>query len=66
MARRLVRDRLAHAPAGEPVWSMCDAGNAASLALHASTGFVEVLRAPRLLGETFVSGEGVLLRLDPA
>lgn len=53
-------------PAGRPVWSMADAGNRASLALHARSGFTEVLRAPRMLGEDFRSGEGVLLRLDPS
>ncbi|MFC3689400.1 GNAT family N-acetyltransferase [Aquipuribacter hungaricus] len=53
-------------PAGRPVWSMADAGNRASLALHARAGFTEVLRAPSMLGEDFRSGEGVLLRLDPS
>lgn len=61
---RLLATALAHRPAGEPVWSMANATNAASLALHDAAGFVEVLRAPVLLGEPFDGGEGVLLRLD--
>lgn len=66
VARRLVGLLLAELrSSGRPVWSMSDAGNAASLALHADVGFVEVLRAPRLLGEAFASGQGVLLRSDP-
>ncbi|WP_380167237.1 GNAT family N-acetyltransferase [Jannaschia sp. R86511] len=66
-ARRLLGLLLAELRgAGEPVWSMAAADNEASLALHADLGFVEVLRAPRLLGEGFVAGgQGVLLRADP-
>jgi ribosomal protein S18 acetylase RimI-like enzyme len=66
VARRLLADLLAHRPEGEPVWSFVNARNAASLALHRRAGFSEVLRAPRLLGQTFGGGEGVLLRADPA
>ncbi|WP_336920787.1 GNAT family N-acetyltransferase [Aquipuribacter sp. SD81] len=62
---RLVSTALAHRPAGEPVWSMANATNAASLALHEAAGFAEVLRAPVLLGEPFEGGEGVLFGLDP-
>lgn len=67
VARGLVALLLAEVrPSAEPVWSMTDAADEASLALHADLGFVEVLRAPRMLGQDFRSGEGVLLRLDPA
>lgn len=63
-ARRLLALLLAEAlPGGDPVWSMTNARNEASLALHARLGFVEVLRAPRMNGEDFEGGEGVLLRV---
>ncbi len=67
LARRLLGLLLAELRgSGRPVWSMTDSANEASLALHASLGFVEVLRAPRMLGQDFRSGQGVLLRLDVA
>lgn len=65
VARRLVADVLALRPAGEPVWSVVDARNEASLALHAALGFTEVLRASRLAGVVVTGGEGVLLRHAP-
>lgn len=65
VARHLLSLLLAQLEAvREPVWSFANASNTASLALHRSLGFVEVLRAPVLLGEEFDGGEGVLLRKD--
>ena len=64
IARRLVGLLVAERrPTDGPVWSMTDSANRASLALHAGLGFAEVLRAPRMLGQDFGSGTGVLLRL---
>lgn len=63
-AHRMLSDLMAHAPAGEPVWSFVDSRNTASLALHAGLGFIEVLRAPVLLGEQFHGGDGVLFRRE--
>lgn len=66
VARRLTRLLLNGLLAGgKPVWSFTDSENTASLALHTSLGLSEVLRAPRLLGEEFRSGTGVLFRADP-
>ncbi|MFC5380142.1 GNAT family N-acetyltransferase [Aquipuribacter nitratireducens] len=65
VARRLVADVLAMRPAGEPVWSVVNARDEMSLALHAALGFTEVLRASRMVGIAFTGGEGVLLRHDP-
>jgi GNAT superfamily N-acetyltransferase len=45
-------------------WYFVSSANHASIAMHASLGFVEVLRAPRIHGVDFASGEGVLLRSD--
>jgi ribosomal protein S18 acetylase RimI-like enzyme len=47
---------------GESLWSVVNARNGASLALHRECGFVEVRRAPSLAGVEFDGGEGVLLR----
>jgi L-amino acid N-acyltransferase YncA len=44
------------------LWSVVNARNAASLAVHARHGFVEVGRNAAYAGITFEGGEGVLLR----
>lgn len=49
------------APA-EPVFSVINARNLASIDLHRRLGFVEVERAATFAGIDFVGGEGVLLR----
>jgi ribosomal protein S18 acetylase RimI-like enzyme len=65
--RRRIGDRmLALELAGvdrlhEPTWSVVNAGNGASLDLHARHGFVEVARAATFAGITFTGGTGLLL-----
>lgn len=65
--RRLVADRmlaleLRHVDRlDEPTWSVVNATNHASLALHARHGFTEVRRGPSFAGITFTGGVGVLL-----
>ncbi|MCV2392952.1 GNAT family N-acetyltransferase [Actinotalea sp. M2MS4P-6] len=69
--RRRVADRLLALElgspelTGEPVWSVVNAGNRASLDLHARHGFVEVARAATFAGIEFTGGAGVLLRREP-
>lgn len=47
---------------GEPVFSVINARNLASIDLHIGLGFVEVARAATFAGIDFAGGEGVLLR----
>lgn len=47
---------------GVPVFSVVNAGNRASVDLHAKLGFIEVARAGAFAGIEFTGGEGVLLR----
>ena len=49
---------------GEPTYFFTNVRNAASIALHAQLGFVEVGRASSYLGEPFAGGSGVLMRCD--
>jgi GNAT superfamily N-acetyltransferase len=61
----LTRRRLAWiAERASTAWYFASSANHASIAMHADLGFVEVLRAPRIHGVEFASGEGVLLRSD--
>jgi GNAT superfamily N-acetyltransferase len=61
----LTRRRLAWiAERAATAWYFASSANHASIAMHADLGFVEVLRAPRIHGVDFASGEGVLLRSD--
>lgn len=46
-------------------WCFANAGNQASIDLHAALGFTEVARAASYLGEPFKGGHGVLMRADP-
>lgn len=46
----------------EPVLSIVNAGNLASIDLHTGLGFTEVERGSTFAGVTFDGGEGVLLR----
>lgn len=65
IAMRLLRDVLdatAGAAPGEPIFSVINAQNPASVDLHIRLGFVEVARAATFAGITFTGGEGVLLR----
>ena len=43
-------------------WYFANAGNAASIRLHAGLGFVEVSRASSIHGVAFAGGEGILFR----
>ncbi len=52
---------------GEPVLSVINARNPASIDLHTGLGFVEVARAATFAGIAFTGGEGVLLSVsDPS
>ena len=46
------------------LWSVVNARNLASIAVHRRHGFDEVDRGPAFAGVTFTGGEGVLLRAD--
>lgn len=58
---RVVAEVATIAP-GEPVFSVVNAQNLASVDLHLRLGFVEVERAATLARIQFTGGEGVLLR----
>jgi ribosomal protein S18 acetylase RimI-like enzyme len=63
IAEALTRARMAWAFARAPeVWYFANARNAASLALHAKLGFVEVTRSFSYPGVSFDGGVGVLGR----
>ncbi|MDN4474212.1 GNAT family N-acetyltransferase [Demequina zhanjiangensis] len=47
---------------GEPLFSVVNARNPASIDLHLALGFIEVARASTFAGIQFTGGEGVLLR----
>lgn len=47
---------------GEPICSVINAQNLASIDLHRNRGFVEAGRSASYAGITFTGGEGVLLR----
>lgn len=49
----------------DPAYFFTNVRNAASIALHARLGFIEVARAGSYLGEPFTGGSGVLMRCDP-
>lgn len=50
---------------GESAYFFTNVRNAASIALHAQLGFVEIGRASSYLGEPFTGGSGVLMSCDP-
>lgn len=62
LLRQLVRDTSRTAP-GEPIFSVINAMNLASIDLHLKLGFLEVGRSASYAGITFTGGEGVLLRI---
>lgn len=61
LLNQVLRDAAERAP-GEPVFSVINARNLASIDLHLKVGFVEVGRSPSYAGIEFTGGEGVLLR----
>ena len=61
LLRGVLRATAKSAP-GEPVFSVINARNAASIDLHEKLGFVEIDRAPTFAGIDFTGGEGTLLR----
>lgn len=69
IAARLLRHvvgEVHRCAAGEPVYSVINARNLASLELHCRLGFAEVARAATFARVEFTGGEGVLLRLGPS
>lgn len=62
LLNEVVRATLRTVPA-EPVFSVINARNLASISLHLRVGFVEVGRSAIFAGIEFTGGEGVLLRL---
>lgn len=65
VAARLLRDVLdamARSAPNEPIFSVINARNLASIDLHQQLGFVEVRRAANFAGIDFTGGVGVLLR----
>lgn len=65
IAARLLQDvvdRIRRSAAGEPVFSVINAQNPASIELHKGLGFEEVGRAATFARIEFTGGEGVLLR----
>ena len=61
-----VLDKVHDSSAEEPVFSVINAQNLASIRLHEALGFEEVGRAATLARIEFTGGEGVLLRRRPA
>lgn len=61
LLRAALRTTADFAP-GEPVFSVINARNPASIDLHLGLGFVEVARASTFAGVDFTGGEGVLLK----
>jgi phosphinothricin acetyltransferase len=65
IAARLLQDvveEVQRSAAGEPVYSVINAQNLASIELHKGLGFEEVGRAAKFASVEFTGGEGVLLR----
>nr|WP_300338844.1 GNAT family N-acetyltransferase [Actinomyces sp.] len=65
IAARLLREVLQTTPRSakeEPIFSVVNARNLASVDLHHQVGFVEVRRSATFAGIEFTGGEGVLLR----
>ena len=56
----VLRDAAGRAP-GEPIFSVINSRNLASIDLHLKLGFVEMGRSPGYAGIEFTGGEGVLL-----
>lgn len=65
IAARLLGDVVRAVRTDEPgvaIFSVVNAGNLASIALHQGLGFCEIARQARIAGIEFAGGEGVLLR----
>ena len=63
---RALLDAVAALDPGEPVVSVVDADNHASIGLHLAVGFTQTERVEEYAGVTFEGGQGVVMVHEPA